>query len=264
MGYAIVEETMRKPIIAANWKMNKSVEEARTFVRELIPFLKNIEDREVVLCPPFTSLGSVAELIKDTNIALGAQNLYPEPSGPYTGEVSPLMLQEFDCRYVILGHSERRMHLFESHDLINRKVKAALNHKLSPILCVGEQLKDREAGREEEVVREHVIRGLLGVSKEDILHVVIAYEPVWAIGTGRNATPEDASRMHRFIRDILADIYGEEVANSIRIQYGGSVTPSNIDELMEEEEIDGVLVGGASLQAESFSRIVNYSSPVRN
>lgn len=240
--------------------MNKGADEACAFVRKLLPSIRDIDDREVVLCPPFTSLRSVAEAIRGTKIVLGAQNMYPESFGPYTGEISPLMLQEFDCRYVILGHSERRMHLNESHELINRKVRAALAHKLSPILCVGEQLKDREEGREEEVVEEHVIKGLLEVSPNEVLNVVIAYEPVWAIGTGKTATSEDAARMHRFIRSVLADKYGEEVARSIRIQYGGSVTPWNINRLMREEEIDGVLVGGASLEVESFSRIVNYTS----
>lgn len=249
---------LRKPIIAGNWKMNMTTKEASELVDALKKELSDVRDVEIVVCPPFTALRDVGHVVNGTNIHLGAQNMYVEEKGSYTGEVSPLMLRDLDCRYVIIGHSERREYFGEDNELINKKVRMALSCGLSPILCVGERLDERKAGREKEVVYEHVVNGLANLSKEDMMRVVIAYEPVWAIGTGVTATPEDANEMHRFIRKTLARLYNQELAEDIRIQYGGSVKPENISALMAESEIDGALVGGASLDAKSFIKIILF------
>ncbi|HHV94661.1 MAG TPA: triose-phosphate isomerase [Firmicutes bacterium] len=249
---------MRVPIIAGNWKMNKTPEEAAALCRELLPLLGGLSDREVVLCPPFTSLAVVKEAIEGTDIALGAQNVFYEDSGAYTGEVSPPMLKALGVKYVIIGHSERREYFGETDETVNRKVKAALAHGLRPILCVGETLEQREAGVTETLVKSQIRKAFADVSADDAVSVVVAYEPIWAIGTGKTATAQEANRVIGLIRATLGEIYGGSTAEVIRIQYGGSVKPENMAELMQEPEIDGALVGGASLDAPSFARIVRY------
>ncbi|NLY30533.1 MAG: triose-phosphate isomerase [Firmicutes bacterium] len=249
---------MRVPIIAGNWKMNKTPEEAAALCRELLPLLGELTDREVVLCPPFTALTAVKEVIEGTDVALGAQNVFYEDSGAYTGEVSPPMLKALGVKYVIIGHSERREYFGEADEMVNRKVKAAIAHGLLPILCVGETLEQRESGITETLVKSQIKKAFSDVSADDALKVVVAYEPIWAIGTGKTATSEEANRVIGLIRATLGEIYGGSTAEAIRIQYGGSVKPENIAELMQEPEIDGALVGGASLEAESFARIVRY------
>jgi len=251
---------MRKPIIAANWKMNKTVSEAAGFAREITDLTRDIFNVEIVICPPFTALSAVGEILKDTNIKLGAQNMHWEKSGAFTGEISPLMLRDIGCRFVIIGHSERREYFKETDQDVNRKIKSALSFNLIPIMCVGEKLKERESGETLKVVERQVREGLREVPEEEAKNIVIAYEPVWAIGTGKTATPEDAAGVHRFIRSVLSQIYSEEIAQTIRIQYGGSVNAENIDELMKEEEIDGALVGGASLSINSFLRIIKFNA----
>ncbi|MBI2845149.1 MAG: triose-phosphate isomerase [Chloroflexi bacterium] len=251
---------MRTPLIAGNWKMHRRISEALGLAQTLAESLSGTSSpgREVVICPPFTALLAVREVLKGSSIILGAQNLYPEPEGAYTGEISPTMLADLGCRYVILGHSERRQHLGETDEFINRKVQAALANGLRPILCVGEILEQRERGQEVGVVATQLRGCLQGVQTSQMGEVVIAYEPVWAIGTGKNATPEQAQTMHQNIRQVLQSRFGEEVANNTRILYGGSVKADNIDSLMAQPDIDGVLVGGASLDVTSFIRIVNY------
>lgn len=255
---------MRLPLIAGNWKMYKQVSEARVLARALVEALADLPafheqgGREVVVCPPFTALQAVGETLQGSSILLGAQNLYPEAQGAYTGEISPMMLADLGCRYVILGHSERRQHFGETDEFINRKVKAALSHGLRPILCVGETLAEREKGKEVGVVASQVRACLQAVKSDQMQEVVIAYEPVWAIGTGKTATSQQAQTMHRNIREVLSHLFGSEVASETRILYGGSVKADNIDDLMAQPDIDGVLVGGASLEAESFVRIVKY------
>lgn len=253
---------MRKPIIAANWKMNKTIKKAVQFVEDLKKQLSNYTGVEVVVCPAFTALNKVVEVLEKSNIVIGAQNMYPEPAGAYTGEVSPLMLLDVGCEYVIIGHSERRSLLNETDEIINKKLKCAFTYRLRPILCIGEHLEQRDAGGAEEVVYNQLIKGLADIGKDDIVRMVIAYEPIWAIGTGRTATPEDANAMHKFIRHILSEIYDQKVAAKVRIQYGGSVRPDNIDDIMSQPDIDGALVGGASLDVRSFVRIVKFKREV--
>jgi len=249
---------MRIPLMAGNWKMYKSVGEAVALVQALKESLADITDREILVCPPFTALHPVAQALRGSNVELGVQNIYPQKEGAYTGEISPAMLVDLGCLYVIVGHSERRQHFKETDEFINRKVHLALEHGLRPILCVGETLEEREAGQEVAVVTKQVQECLAGITREGMKEVVIAYEPVWAIGTGHTATPQQAQTMHQTIRDILKGLYGPETAQATRIIYGGSVKPDNIDDLMREPDIDGALVGGASLKAESFSRIVRF------
>ncbi|ABY37003.1 MAG TPA: triose-phosphate isomerase [Chloroflexus aurantiacus] len=249
---------MRIPLIAGNWKMYKTVGEATTLVRDLLAGLGELSDREAIVCPPFTALAAVAALVADSPLGLGAQNLYPEAQGAFTGEVSPPMLVDIGCRYVIIGHSERRQYFGESDAFVNRKLRAALAHGLRPIVCVGESKPQRDAGQAEPIVTAQVRAALLEVPPDQMANVVIAYEPIWAIGTGDTATPADAQAMHAAIRATLAELYGSEIAATVRIQYGGSVKPDNIDELMAQPDIDGALVGGASLQAASFLRIIHY------
>ncbi|MEO2069520.1 MAG: triose-phosphate isomerase [Desulfurobacteriaceae bacterium] len=245
---------MRRLLIAGNWKMHKTVPEALDFVRELKKVVEDVNDRDILICPPFTALYPVSNEIIGTNIKLGAQNMYFEEKGAFTGEISPLMLKDVGCSYVILGHSERR-HIFgETDELINKKVLSAIDHGIIPILCVGEKLEEREAGETEKVIEKQVKEGLKSVSKDS--DFVIAYEPVWAIGTGKTATPSLAEEVHQFIREVLASMFGKEKANSVRILYGGSVKPENAEGLLKMENIDGALVGGASLKAESFAKIV--------
>lgn len=253
---------MRKPIIAGNWKMNKTTKKAEIFVEELKKQVGNYTGVEIVVCPPFTALSKVAQAIEGCKILMGAQNMYPEPAGAFTGEISPLMLLEVGCEYVIIGHSERRTLLNETDDIINKKLKSASTYRLKPIFCVGENIEERDAGKTEEVVYNQLIKGLADLGKDDVSKMVIAYEPIWAIGSGRTATPEDANAIHKFIRKVLSEIYDKKLANKIRIQYGGSVRPDNIDALMAQPEIDGVLVGGASLDVRSFVRIVKFKREV--
>jgi len=245
---------VRRLLIAGNWKMHKTVPEATDFVKELKELVKDVNDRDILICPPFTALYPVSEEVAGTNIKLGAQNMYFEEKGAFTGEISPLMLKDVGCSYVILGHSERR-HIFgETDELINKKVLSAVNHGITPILCVGEKLEEREAGETEKIIEKQVREGLRNVNKDS--NFVIAYEPVWAIGTGKTATSSLAEEVHQFIREILSSMFGKEKANSVRILYGGSVKPENAEGLLKMENIDGALVGGASLNAESFARIV--------
>jgi len=251
---------VRVPIVGGNWKMNKTINEAVNTVEDLKTSLEDMEGVEIVLFPPFTALKMVQGLLKGTNIGLGAQNMHYKERGAYTGEVSPLMLQDVGCRYVILGHSERRGYFGETNELVNKKLKTALSFEFTPIVCVGEKLEERKEGKATEIVDSQVRKCLQGISPEEMERVVIAYEPVWAIGTGETATPFQAEEMHGFIRGILKELYGEGLASSVRIQYGGSVKPENIEDLMKEEDIDGALVGGASLNADSFARIVKGSS----
>lgn len=248
---------MRKPIIAGNWKMHKTPSEAVKLVEELIPLVKDAK-AEVVVIPPFVDLTEVARVIKGTNILLGAQNMFWEEKGAYTGEISPVMLKEIGVTYVVIGHSERRQYFKETDEMVNKKVLSALSHDLKPIVCVGESLSQREEGKTYDVVLTQTREALKGVSEEDITKVVIAYEPVWAIGTGKNATPQDANEVIKAIRNTIAELYGKDKAEMVRIQYGGSVKPDNISGFMAESDIDGALVGGASLVAEDFAKIVNY------
>lgn len=247
---------MRKPIVAGNWKMNKTAAEGATLVTDLKPLVDGIDAVDVVVCPPFTTISAVTDAIKGTNIAVGAQDMYWEDSGAFTGEVSPGMLLTAGCTYVIIGHSERRTYFSETNETVNNKVKKALAVGLIPIMCVGETLEEHEAGKTENVVKSHVEGGLKGLSADEIRKVVIAYEPVWAIGTGKTATPDQAQDVHAFIRGILVKLAGEDAAQAVRIQYGGSMKPDNAAELMSKKDIDGGLIGGAALQAASFAQIV--------
>ena len=246
----------RKLIIAGNWKMNKTVAEALDLVSGLKRELANIKELDIVICPPFTALSDVSKAVLNTNIRLGAQNMSEHNFGPYTGEIAAGMLKEFSVRYVILGHSERRQYQKESDELIAKKTLAAHAASLKPIVCVGETLAEREAGRTELVVGTQMRGSLAGLSAEQMEETIIAYEPVWAIGTGRNASAEQAEEVHLFIRKQLAAIFNETVARRARIQYGGSVKPSNARELMRQRDVDGALVGSASLEDRNFSDIV--------
>jgi triosephosphate isomerase len=252
---------MRKPLIAGNWKMNTKLEEAENLVRALRTELDSIDGVEKVLCPPFISLAAIKELIRDTSVKLGAQNMYFEDKGAYTGEISPLMLIDL-CDFVILGHSERRQYFAETDDLINKKVKKALEFGLKPILCVGESLEDNEAGRIEQKITKQVNEGLAGINPTSQL--VIAYEPIWAIGTGKAATGKQANATISLIRSILANIWNKETAKAVRILYGGSVTSSNIAEFIAEADIDGALVGGASLKADEFVSVVRQTASLKS
>jgi triosephosphate isomerase len=249
---------MRTPIIAGNWKLHKTVGEAVSLVKELLAGLGPTDDREVVICPPYTALYPVRPLLVGTTLQLGAQDLFHEAQGAYTGAIAPGMLADVGCRYVIVGHSERRQYFGDTDASVNRKLRAALGSGLRPIVCVGESKPQRDGGEAEAIVTAQVRAGLVEVSAEQIAEVVIAYEPIWAIGTGDTATAADAQAMHLAIRTTLAELYGDERAQAVRIQYGGSVKPDNVDELMAQPDIDGALVGGASLKAESFLRIVQF------
>ncbi len=248
----------RLPFIAGNWKMNKTVGEALDLVRELKKAISGVKEVEVAVAPPFTSLHAVHKELEDTSIRLAAQNLYWEEKGAFTGEISPLMLKEVGCQYVIVGHSERRQFFGESDETVNRRIKAALAQGLRVIFCVGETLRDREEGKTFPLIEKQMEGGLKGLDGQGMGEMVIAYEPVWAIGTGKTATPEQAEEVHRFIRSKIQKLYSQEVSEKIRIQYGGSVTPENIRSLMNQPDVDGALVGGASLKAESFSKIVRF------
>ncbi len=247
---------MRKPLIAGNWKMNKTVSQAEELAGALKDKLEEKNNVDIVICPPFSSLEAVCRIVKESNIGLGAQNLHWEKEGAYTGEISAPMIKEIGCQYVIVGHSERRQYFGETNETVNKKVKAALEFDLTPIVCVGEILEERESGKTFSVIESHLKEGLTGLKKQDILRIVVAYEPIWAIGTGKTATPQQANEVHNYIRQLLTGIHGEEIASQVRILYGGSVKPDNVSCLMAETEIDGALVGGAALQADSFVGIV--------
>ena len=246
----------KRPLIAGNWKMYKTASEAVTLVQTLKAAAHSVSNVTIVICPPFTALSEVSKVLKDTAIDLGAQNMYCAPEGAFTGEISPTMLKDSGCRYVILGHSERRQYFKEDDILIHEKVKTALKYSIIPIVCVGETLAERDAKRHFDVVKTQFDESLGHLEKEDIAKVVIAYEPVWAIGTGKTATPDQAEQMHSYIRRLLNERYSQEVGNRIPILYGGSVKPDNAKSLMEKPNIDGALVGGASLKAESFAQII--------
>ncbi|MCC6742575.1 MAG: triose-phosphate isomerase [Acidobacteria bacterium] len=250
---------MRRPVIAGNWKMFKTVDEAVETVASLATLVDGVSDREVIVAPTFVGLAAVARAARGTNVSIAAQDCAPEPGqGAFTGEVSAEMLADAGATHVIVGHSERRQFFGETDDTVNAKAKAALGAGLTPIVCVGEQLSDRDAGRAEVVVEGQICGSLSGLTAEEVVRTIVAYEPVWAIGTGRSATPEIAQQMHRLIRETIAKLVGADVSEAIRILYGGSVKAENISALMKEPDIDGGLVGGASLDAESFARIVRY------
>jgi len=251
---------MRVPMIAGNWKMNTTVSEAVKLVNELLQGVDAIDNVEKVLCPPFISLVAVGELIKGSSIKLGAQNLYFAEKGAYTGEISPLMLTEL-CEFVIIGHSERRQYFNETDEIINKKVQAALKVGLTPILCIGERLEQNEAGLTAEVVTRQLKSALVGI--EHLNKMIIAYEPVWAIGTGKAATGEQANETIGLIRRTISKLYGERVAEDLRLLYGGSVTADNATEFMQQPEIDGALVGGASLKADQFLSIVRQTAEIK-
>jgi triosephosphate isomerase len=249
---------MRKPVIAGNWKLYKQSKEAVDLVSSLIPLVKDITDVEIIIAPVFTVLDVVRKTIKDSNLSLAAQDCFWEEEGAYTGEVSPTMLIDAGCSHVIIGHSERRQFFAETDETVNKKLKAALNGGLVPIFCAGETLAQREAGATLTVLRKQIAGGLSGIAAADVDRTIIAYEPVWAIGTGRTATANQAQEAHKFIRDLLSELYGKESADKIRILYGGSVKPENVKGLLCQPDIDGALVGGASLKAESFASIVRF------
>jgi triosephosphate isomerase (TIM) len=256
---------MRTNIIAGNWKMNKTLLETATLCTEIMKEVKGVTGVEIVLSPPFVNLEKASNIVNGTSIKISAQNMYYETSGAYTGEVSGAMLKGVGCEYVILGHSERRAYFEESDEIINLKLKAAFDSSLVPIVCVGERLDEREAGKAFEVVEKQLTGSLKEISQYILdkgLDIVIAYEPVWAIGTGKVATPEQAQEMHGFIRDKLVSMFGQAKAGEIRILYGGSVKPDNITELIKNVDIDGALVGGASLKVESFVKIIQGAKEI--
>jgi triosephosphate isomerase len=253
----------RKKLIAGNWKMNKTTTDAVALVGDLVSAVGKQNDVDVVVCPPFTSLESAGKVLEGSTVKLGAQNMHPEASGAFTGEISAPILRALFANYVILGHSERRSYFAETDAFINKKVLAALKNQLRPILCVGETLAEREAGSTLKVVQTQTELGLEGVSKEQAASLVIAYEPVWAIGTGKVATTEQAQEVHAFIRDLLTKLFTAPVAQKVRILYGGSMKPANAPELLAQKDIDGGLIGGASLEARSFVDLVNAAAAVK-
>jgi len=250
---------MRKPLIAGNWKLNLLVEESAELAGALKKALKDVKTAEIAVAPVFTALFRVNKVLAGSNIGLAAQDVYWENSGAFTGEVGPAMLKDVGCSYAIIGHSERREYFSESDQSVNKKLKAVIAAGLTPIMCIGEKLEEREQEKTLKVIDRQVRSGLMTFPKADAAKIVVAYEPVWAIGTGKTATPEQAQEAHVFIRKLLAELYDAEFADSIRILYGGSVKPENIKELMAQKDIDGALVGGASLTAESFAAIVKNS-----
>jgi len=251
---------MRTPVIAGNWKMHNTVEESLALVRGLKALVAGAAGVEIIVAPVFTALHAVAAEITGSNIALSSQNVFWEEKGAFTGEIAPGMLKDVGCTHAIIGHSERRQYFGETDETVNRRVKAALAAGLTPIMCVGETLEEREAGNTLAVVSRQVKGGLSGLGSAEIDKLIIAYEPVWAIGTGKTATPEQAEEVHADIRRLVNDIAGQDTAAGIRILYGGSVKPDNVDVLMSQADIDGALVGGAALKADSFARIVNFET----
>jgi triosephosphate isomerase len=251
--------TLRRPLIAGNWKMYKTSIEAVEFARQFTPLVDGLNDRDIMIAPAFTALEATATALKGTPVALGAQDLFWETEGAYTGQVSPRMLVSCGCRYVIIGHSERRQYFGETDESVHRKIQAALQAGLIPVMCVGETEKEREAGQTFSILDKQVKNGLKNFVAAELGSLVIAYEPVWAIGTGKTATADQAQEVHQFIRSLITRILGAELATALRILYGGSVKPDNISELMAMADIDGALVGGASLKPDSFSRIVKFN-----
>jgi triosephosphate isomerase len=251
---------MRRPLIAGNWKMNNNCAESVELVSQLKDMLSDSKEIDIVVAPPFTVLGAVAAVLKGSTLGLAAQHVFWEESGAFTGEISTAMLKDVGCRYVIIGHSERRQYFSETDEMVNKRLKAALKASLIPIVCIGETLAEREAEKTLGVIEQQLKEGLEGLSLEEMENVVIAYEPVWAIGTGKTATPDQAQEVHHFIRDLIARIFSEESADETRILYGGSVKPDNVDHLMAQRDIDGALVGGASLKADAFARIVMFKA----
>jgi triosephosphate isomerase len=249
---------MRRPIIAGNWKMHKTVRESVDFARQLMIAYAESPDRRVIVAPPFTSIYTVAAVLMGSVIHVAAQNLHDKQAGAFTGEISAGMLVDAGCEYVIVGHSERRTIFGEKDDVINRKLKAAISSGLKPIFCIGETLEEREAGRTFAVIERQIKEGLNNFTADDIKNIVIAYEPVWAIGTGRTATPEQAQEVHACIRTVMGKIYGDDLAGLLHVIYGGSVNPGTIGGLMAQTDIDGALVGGASLDVESFVKIIRF------
>jgi len=256
---------VRKTIIAGNWKLYKTITEAIELANGLKRdlFKVSAEDVDIVVCPVYTALSEVAEVVANSNIALGAQDAYWQDEGAFTGEVSVKMLKDAGCAYVIIGHSERRQFFSETNETVNKKIKAVLGHGLTPIMCCGEMLAEREAGNTFKVLDDHLTNGLKGFTADEAEKIVIAYEPVWAIGTGKTATPAQAQEAHQYIRNTLAKLFGKDVASRMRIQYGGSVKPENIEELMRQPDVDGALVGGASLKVDSFAQIVATAAKVK-
>jgi triosephosphate isomerase (TIM) len=256
---------MRKTIIAGNWKMYKTIPEAIDLANGLKRdfFKLDADNIDVVLCPPFTALSETSEVISESVMRLGAQDVYWQDEGAFTGEVSCKMLKDAGCQFVIIGHSERRLYFHETNESVNKKIKAVLKGGLTPIVCVGETLPERESNKTFAVLEDHVKNAFVDIAASDALKCVIAYEPVWAIGTGKTATPEQAQEAHKYIRGLLSKLYGEVTADELRIQYGGSVKPENISQLMSQPDVDGALVGGASLAVESFSMIVKKANEVK-
>lgn len=249
---------MRKKVIAANWKMYKTPDQTREFFHDFLPLVSGHDRDEIVVCPPYIDLAAALEATQGSNVAVGAQNVHWKEEGAFTGEISASMLLSLGVPYVIIGHSERRQYFGETDDTVNLRLKTALEAGLTPICCIGEVLEEREAGLTEDVLRRQCVRAFHSISAKKAAKLIIAYEPVWAIGTGKTATPQLASEAHLVIRDEAAEVFGKEFAGNLRILYGGSVKPDNAKALMSEEEIDGALVGGASLDAKSFAAIVKY------
>lgn len=246
---------MRKKVIAGNWKMNKNIQEAEQFIKEFMPLVKNTTN-EVIICAPYLNLNKLIEITKGTNVKIGAQNMHWEEKGAYTGEISGQMLKSIGVEYVIIGHSERRQYFAETDETVNKKVKTALANELKPIICIGETLEQREQGKAEEVITKQTMLALEGISKEQMKNIVLAYEPIWAIGTGKTATSEDANNSIKWVRNKVEELYGKEIADEVIILYGGSVKADNAKELFSTTDIDGGLVGGASLKVDEFSKIV--------
>ncbi|MBU4484937.1 triose-phosphate isomerase [bacterium] len=250
---------MRVPVMAGNWKMNKTVAEALELVNGIFYGLKNPGEVDVVVAPPFTLLHPVAQKLKDTYIGVAAQNMHWEDSGAFTGEISGTFIKDVGCDYVIIGHSERRQYFGETDETVNKKVKAAIKNQLIPIVCVGEILEKREAGQVNEVNERQLLGGLDGLTSEEVGDLIIAYEPVWAIGTGKTATPEQAQEVHGFLREVIANNFSSDAADKVRILYGGSMNPKNADELIKQKDIDGGLIGGAALKPESFIELIKIA-----
>ena len=248
---------MRQIVIAGNWKMHKNVQEAEQLVREIKNKVSAFTKTGIIVCPPAAALTTVYTLLRDSNIGLGAQNMHWEAQGAFTGENSAAMIKSTGAGYVIIGHSERRQYFGETDETVNKKLNAALTNGLLPIVCIGETLEERESGVTKDVVKRQVSGALKGISKDQMLKIILAYEPVWAIGTGKTATPEQAQDVHAFIRDLLSELYDQETSSKIVLQYGGSVKPDNARELLGQKDIDGALVGGACLQADSFAGIIS-------
>lgn len=255
---------MRNKFIAGNWKMNTTRAETKSLIEAILPKISSVKRTLILVAPPFTNLQTASESLRNSQIKLGAQNLFWEDKGAYTGEISPVILKDLGCTHVLIGHSERRQYFHESDVEVNRKTAAAIKHDLHPIVCVGETLEERELEKTLSVVEHQIRHGLQGFSSADAMQFTIAYEPVWAIGTGRAAKPADAVEVHSWIRATLADLFGKVAAESIRIQYGGSVTAENATAFLSEQEIDGALVGGASLKADSFTAIIQAAERVHS